>query len=210
MYKRQVLKNAICCDEYAYNETARNEIRTQYQAKDKLVIGNVGRFSQQKNQMYLVDIFSEIRKIHKDSVLWLVGDGELRPQIVEKIKQLGLINSVKIFGMVDNTGELYQAMDVMVMPSLFEGLPMTGVEAQACGLPCVFSDTITREVDVMGSPFLSLEESKAEWAKTAVRAAGRYKDNGKARRSFGKELAEHGFDIRVEAERLEEMYVGMM
>lgn len=204
------MKNAICCEEYAYNEATRSKIRTQYQAEDKLVIGNVGRFSQQKNQMYLVDIFSEIRKIHKDSVLWLVGDGELRPQIEEKIKQLGLINSVKIFGMVDNTGELYQAMDVMVMPSLFEGLPMTGVEAQACGLPCVFSDTITREVDVMGSPFLSLEESKAEWAKTAVRAAGRYKDNGKARRSFGKELAEHGFDIRVEAERLEEMYVGMM
>ena len=204
-----VLKNAICCDEYAYNETARNEIRTQYQAKDKLVIGNVGRFSQQKNQMYLVDIFSEIRRIHKDSVLWLVGDGELRPQIEEKIKQLGLINSVKIFGMVDNTGELYQAMDVMVMPSLFEGLPMTGVEAQACGLPCVFSDTITREVDVMGSPFLSLEESKAEWAKTAVRAAGRYKESGKERRSFGKELAEHGFDIRVEAGRLEEMYEEM-
>lgn len=204
-----VLKNAICCDEYAYNEAARNEIRTQYEAKDKLVIGNVGRFSQQKNQMYLVDIFSEIRKILKDSVLWLVGDGELRPQIEEKIKQLGLINSVKIFGMVDNTGELYQAMDVMVMPSLFEGLPMTGVEAQACGLPCVFSDTITREADVMGSPFLSLEESKAEWAKTAVRAAGRYKESGKARRSFGKELAEHGFDIRVEAERLEEMYEEM-
>ena len=105
-----VLKNAICCDEYAYNETARNEIRTQYQAKDKLVIGNVGRFSQQKNQMYLVDIFSEIRKIHKDSVLWLVGDGELRPQIEEKIKQLGLINSVKIFGMVDNTRELYLSL----------------------------------------------------------------------------------------------------
>ena len=112
--------------------------------------------------------------------------------------------------MVDNTRELYQAMDVMVMPSLFEGLPMTGVEAQACGLPCVFSDTITREVDVMENPFLSLDESKTEWAKTAVRAAGRYKESGKARRSFGKELAEHGFDIRVEAERLEEMYVGMM
>ena len=66
-----------------------------------------------------------------------------------------------------------------------------------------------REVDVMGSPFLSLEESKAEWAKTAVRAAGRYKESGKARRSFGKELAEHGFDIRVEAGRLEEMYEEM-
>lgn len=204
-----VLKNAICCEEYAYNEATRSKIRTQYQAEDKLVIGNVGRFSQQKNQMYLVDIFSEIQKIHKDSVLWLVGDGELRPQIEEKIKQLGLINSVKIFGMVDNTRELYQAMDVMVMPSLFEGLPMTGVEAQACGLPCVFSDTITREVDVMGSPFLSLEESNTEWAKTAVRAAGCYKESGKARRSFGKELAEHGFDIRVEAGRLEEMYEEM-
>ena len=86
---------------------------------------------------------------------------------------------------------------------------MTGVEAQACGLPCVFSDTITREVDVMENPFLSLDESKTEWAKTAVRTAGRYEESGKIRRSFEKELAEHGFDIRVEAGRLEEMYEEM-
>ena len=110
---------------------------------------------------------------------------------------------------MDNTKELYQAMDVLVMPSLFEGLPMTGVEAQACGLPCVFADTITREVDVMGNPFLSLEKDPKEWAVAAIDAAERYEKAGEKRRSFDKELAEHGFDIRVEAGRLEEMYEGM-
>ena len=204
-----VLKNAICCEEYAYDESVRKQIRAQHQAEGKFVVGNVGRFSQQKNQGYLVEIFASIQKKQKNSVLWLVGDGELRPQLEEKVKELGLISSVKFFGMVDNTKELYQAMDVLVMPSLFEGLPMTGVEAQACGLPCVFADTITREVDVMGNPFLSLEQSSTEWADVAIEAAGRFEKEGKKRRSFDKELAEHGFDIRVEAGRLEEMYEGM-
>lgn len=205
-----VLKNAINCSEYAYKEAVRDRIRAQYQAEDQLVVGNVGRFSQQKNQICLIEIFAEIQKIHKDSVLWLVGDGELRPQLEEKVKELVLISSVKFFGMVDNTKELYQAMDVMVMPSLFEGLPMTGVEAQACGLPCVFADTITKETDVMGNAFLPLESSHEEWAKEAVKAAGRYEAAGEKRRSFEKELAEHGFDICVEAGRLEALYAGMM
>ena len=205
-----VLKNAISCEDYAYDEAVRDRIRTQYGAKNKLIVGNVGRFSQQKNQIYLIDIFAEIQKIHKDSVLWLAGDGELRPQIEDRVKELGLISSVKFFGMVDNTRELYQAMDVLVMPSLFEGLPMTGVEAQACGLPCVFADTITREVDVMGNPFVPLADTPEVWAEAAVKAAARYETAGESRRSFERELAAHGFDIRVEAGRLEEMYEGMV
>ena len=197
-----VLKNAIAYEDYLYDETLRQDVRMREGVTDKLVVGNVGRFSQQKNQTFLIEIFAKIKELHPESVLWLAGDGELRSEIEEKIQTLGLTEDVKLFGMVKNTKELYQAMDVMVMPSLFEGLPMVGVEAQASGLPCVFSDTITREVDVVGCPYVSLQEPTEVWAKAAIETAGR-----KERRGYPNELDELGFNIRLEAKRLEELYL---
>lgn len=197
-----VLKNAIAYEDYLYNEVLRNEVRKREEAKDKLVVGNVGRLSRQKNQTFLIEIFAEIKERYPDSVLWLVGDGELRDGVEAKIEELKLWDSIVLFGMVKNPSELYQAMDVMVMPSLFEGLPMTGVEAQASGLPCVFSDTITREVDIVGCPYLSLDAPAEEWAKTIIEMAGR-----KERRSYPKELDELGFNIKLEARKLEDLYL---
>ena len=197
-----VLKNAIAYESYMYDESVRTNLRKELQVEDKLVVGNVGRFSQQKNQIFLIEIFAKIKEIHPDSVLWLLGDGELRGEIEAKIKALGLQDSVELFGMVKNAKDFYQAMDVMVMPSLFEGLPMVGVEAQASGLPCVFADTITREVDVVGCPYLSLQESVDVWAKAAIELAG-----AKERRSYPKELDVLGFNIKLEAKRLEEYYL---
>jgi len=200
-----VLKNAIAYEDYLYNETVRSQLREQEDAKDKLVVGNVGRFSLQKNQTFLIEIFAKIKELHPNSVLWLLGDGELRGQIEEKIKDMGLSDSVKLFGMVSNPKDYYQAMDVMVMPSLFEGLPMVGVEAQASGLPCVFADTITREVDVVGCPYISLGAPLEEWAKAVIKVAKLGK-----RRSYPKELDELGFNIKLEAKRLEELYLSML
>jgi len=197
-----VLKNAIVCEDYMYDEAMRLQVRKQESVEDKLVVGNVGRFSLQKNQTFLIEIFAKIKELHPNSVLWLLGDGELRPQIEEKIKEYGVGDSVKLFGMVSNPRDYYQAMDVMVMPSLFEGLPMVGVEAQASGLPCVFADTITREVDVVGCPYISLEAPKEEWAKAAINVAKMGK-----RRSYLTELDELGFNIKLEAKRLEELYL---
>ncbi len=197
-----VLKNAIAYEDYLYNEAMRKQIREIENAEEKLVVGNVGRFSLQKNQTFLIEIFAKIKELHPNSVLWLLGDGELRTEIEEKIKSLGLESSVKLFGMVSNPKDYYQAMDVMVMPSLFEGLPMVGVEAQASGLPCVFADTITREVDVVGCPYISLGASTEEWAKAVVTVAKLGK-----RRSYPKELDELGFNIKLEAKRLEELYL---
>ena len=197
-----VLKNAIDYENYLYDESLRKEVRGREGITDELVVGNVGRFSQQKNQIFLIDIFAKIKELHPNSVLWLVGDGELRAEIEDKIKALGLTEDVKLFGMVKNTRELYQAMDVMVMPSLFEGLPMVGVEAQASGLPCVFSDAITREVDIVGCPYLSLQEDVETWAKAAIRLAGK-----KERRSYPSELDELGYNIKLEAKKLENFYL---
>lgn len=197
-----VLKNAIAYEDYLYDETLRNEVRKREGVLEKLVVGNVGRFSQQKNQPRLIEIFAEVKKLRPDSVLWLLGDGELRQEVEAKIKELNLQKDVKLFGMVKNTKEYYQAMDVMVMPSLFEGLPMVGVEAQASGLPCVFADTITREVDVVGCPYVALTDSNEVWAKAVIEAAGK-----KERRSYQKELDELGFNIKLEAKRLEELYL---
>lgn len=197
-----VLKNAIAYEDYLYNPAVRERIRMDMQIGDKLVVGNVGRFSQQKNQIFLIEIFAKIKELHPNSVLWLVGDGELRGEIEEKIKRFNLENDVKLFGMVNNAKELYQAMDVMVMPSLFEGLPMVGVEAQASGLPCVFADTITREVDVVGCPYISLEDSVEVWASASIEMAGK-----KERRSYPAELDALGFNIKLEAKRLEELYL---
>ena len=197
-----VLKNAIAYEGYLYNPVVRERIREEMQCKDKLVVGNVGRFSLQKNQTFLIEIFAKIKELYPNSVLWLLGDGELRGEIESKIKSFGLEEDVKLFGMVKNAHEFYQAMDVMVMPSLFEGLPMVGVEAQASGLPCVFADTITREVDVVGCPYISLDASVETWAKEAIRMSGE-----KERRSYPAELDALGFNIRLEAKRLEELYL---
>jgi len=197
-----VLKNAIAYEGYLYDPAVRERIREELQCGDKLVVGNVGRFSLQKNQTFLIEIFAKIKELHPNSVLWLLGDGELRSEIEAKIQRFGLEEDVKLFGMVKNAHEFYQAMDVMVMPSLFEGLPMVGVEAQASGLPCVFADTITREVDVIGCPYIALSEPVEVWAKAAIDMAG-----AKERRSYPAELDALGFNIKLEAKRLEELYL---
>ena len=156
------LRNAIDLGRFGYRPQVRAKLRAEYGLNDKLVVGCVARLMAQKNHTRLLDIFAALKKVRPDSCLLLVGEGELRAELEAKAARLGIAQDVKFLGVQSDTSVWYQAMDVFVMPSLFEGLPVVGMEAQASGLPCVFSTGVTEEVLL-----------RPDFAGTAGRSMGR-------------------------------------
>lgn len=164
-----ILHNALDLNVYQFDEQARNNIRKEFSSSDNVkIIGHVGRFSKQKNHTFLLDIFSEIHKKNPDTVLMLVGKGELEDKIKEKIKALNLEDSVIFTGVRSDIPALLSAMDVFVFPSFYEGMPNTVIEAQATGLPCLIADTITKEANVTGLVRYMPLKAPEEWAKEAL------------------------------------------
>lgn len=164
--------NAIEIDKFLFNENVRMKKRRELGIKDEIVIGHIGRMSYQKNHKYLIDIFAEILKKRNDSILLLIGVGEKLDDIKKYVEKLGLSEQVRFLGNRADVDELYQAMDVFVMPSLFEGLPVVGVEAQFSGLSCIFSDQVPEEVNFTNKAmFISLNEKKDVWADKVIEAA---------------------------------------
>ena len=165
-----VLNNAIDAEAFSYDVEKRRRIRTQFGLEDSVVFGHIGRFFEQKNHAFLIDIFSEISKQCENAKLMLVGDGELKEQISRKVLDKGLKDKVIFTGVQEDVVPFYQAMDVFLFPSLYEGLGMVAVEAQATGLPCIISDKVSREcilVDELVS-VCSLEDEPSVWAKCAI------------------------------------------
>ena len=143
----KIIHNAIDVEKFKYDPEARKKLRKEIGIKDSdFVIGHIGRFVEQKNHRFLIDIFAEVKKEKKNAKLVLVGQGPLREEIEEKVKNLGLEKDVFFLGQRSDTNKLYSVFDVFCLPSLYEGLPVVGVEAQANGVPCVFSDRITKEI----------------------------------------------------------------
>jgi glycosyltransferase EpsF len=142
-----ILPNAIDPDRFKFSEKSRREIRTRYGIKDDdFVVGHVGRFYPQKNHEFLIDVFSEVRQQKVNAKLLLLGDGPRQEIIRHKVESLGLTESVIFAGLQNDTAPFYSAMDIFAFPSLWEGLPLTLVEAQYAGLPCVVSENVTKEV----------------------------------------------------------------
>lgn len=164
--KVSFLHNAVDLGVYHYYDDTRNDLRKEFGLENKTVIGHIGRFMQQKNHSFLLDVFNEIRKKNTNAVLMLVGgNGDLEQQIKEKIDRLGIEDSVIFTGVRSDVPQLLSAMDVFVMPSFYEGMPNTVIEAQATGLPCVIADTITKEANITGLvEYLPLTESAEYWA----------------------------------------------
>lgn len=201
-----IMRNAIETQKFLFSEDLRERIRRKYNLENKTVIGHVGRFNVQKNHRRLLDIFKEYLKFDASSVLLLVGEGELENEMKEKAKNLGIFENVIFCGLCENVNELYMAMDIFVMPSLFEGLPVVGIEAQATGIPCVFSSVITDEVVLSDfSVRVPLEESNGKWAQTIFELLKRENN-----RENGKNIVVNaGYDIITESKRIENLYLQM-
>lgn len=201
-----LLNNAIDLDKFKYDEKLRKKKREELGIKDDtLVIGHLGRFVAQKNHTFLIDIFNEIHKKNNNSILLLAGQGPLMGDIKNKVKELNLEDSVKFLGQRNDANELYQAFDVFLLPSLYEGLPVVGVEAQAAGLLCYLSDDMTKETKVLDiTKFMSLNNTPEEWADNILDDVKKYK-----RIDTSKEMTAKNFNIKEEAKKLEEYYLNL-
>lgn len=200
-HKFQIMNNAIDAKKFIYNEEVRKQKRVELGVEDKFVIGHVGRFNLQKNHEFLVKRFADFAKTNEDAILVLIGNGELQEKIKEMAKEYGIETKVKFLGLREDIPQLLQAMDLFLFPSLFEGLPVTLVEAQAAGLPCVISDMITDEIMITDQiSKVSLSGNTSLWNQEIAKY--RYSK----RKNTIEDIIEHGFDIEKNARWLEEFY----
>lgn len=165
----QIICNAIDPSKFYYCPEVREAKRKELGLEKRYVLGHVGRFCYPKNHEFLVKIFAEVLKKEQTAVLMLVGTGEKEEKILELVDRLGISDSVRFMGSRNDVHELYQAMDVFVMPSLFEGVPLVGIEAQFSGLPCVFSERVPQEVMfTKDCTFLELGILPEKWAEQII------------------------------------------
>ena len=195
----KIIHNAIETEKYAYDSVTRKQIRETYNLENRYVIGHVGRFQFQKNHEFLIDIFYEYLKLDSRAVLMLVGQGEEEDAIRQKVINLGIEKSVLYMGVRTDVNRLLQAMDVFLLPSRFEGLPLVLIEAQTSGLKCFASkDVITEAADLTGNvEFISLKEDADIWAGKIYSQSEQFLN----RAQYVKLIIEAGYDIRTEADK---------
>lgn len=199
----RIINNAIDTQLYTYDKKKRERVRKQFHiAEDVFVIGHVGRFNAVKNHVFLIDVFARIREIKRDTILLLVGDGDLHKDIENRVNELGLSGSVIFTGVRSDVYAMLQAMDCFVFPSLYEGVPVTLIEAQASGLPCFVSDGVPMECDKTGLvKQTSLSTSIDGWVKKILKCVNT------DRRDTHNEIVESGYDIVANACWLQEYYL---
>lgn len=198
----KVIYNAIDVGRFTYNEKVRRQVRAQLGIDTELVLGHVGRFQYQKNHPYLLEVFAAVCKKQPDARLLLLGEGEDRPAMEEKCRRLGIADKVQFLGNRKDAERFYQAMDLFLLPSFFEGLPGVLVEAQAAGLHCFVSDTVTREAKATDLvTYLSIGEPPVRWAEEILKQADY------TRRDTAQELRRAGFDVRAQAQGYRQFYL---
>ena len=200
----KLILNGIDAEMHKFSQSARDSIREQYDLGSRKVLLHVGRFNIQKNHKRLVRIFSEYLKREPEAVLMLVGEGELFDDVKALVKQKKLENNVLFLGLRKDVPELMSAADVFVLPSLYEGLPVVGIEAQCSGLPCVFSSEITTETDISRrSRFVALEADDKEWADAIDSALDTEYDRNDAK----SDIVSSGYTIQATARIMERLYL---
>lgn len=196
-----IIPNAVDAREFAFNEDKRANKRRELGLRDEFVVGHIGRMSYQKNHAFLLKIFNEILKREPKSILLLVGVGEKEGDIRKKAYDMGIIERVFFLGNRSDVADLYQAFDVFILPSIFEGVPVVGIEAQFSGLDCFFSDTVPSEVSFSEKcHFLRLSDNEVEWAEEVLNSSFCPKE----RRA--KSLLDSIYNIEIAESKLSHIY----
>lgn len=200
----EVINNGIEANKYKLNEKIRIEKRKELKIEEsEITIGHIGRLTEQKNHKFLIEIFSKLHERNNKYKLFIIGNGELEEKIKEQIKALNLEKNIIMLGVRKDVNEILQAMNLFVFPSLYEGLPVTLVEAQGAGLKCFISDTVTKEIDLECglTEFISLEKTSEEWADIID------KNREYIRKDTIESLKSHGYDMTENAKNLEDRYI---
>lgn len=198
----KLIKNAVDTAKFAFQPELRRIKRKELGiAENAFAVLHVGRFEQEKNQAFLLDVLTELIKEESNAVLIIVGEGSLRKTVTERAAEMHLTDAVRFTGARNDVNEILSAADSFVLPSFFEGLPVSGIEAQTSGLPCIFSDRVTTEIDVTGNcSFVPLSDS-ALWANTLLQC------KNKPRTDKSDTVRGAGYDIRQQAKELEAFYL---
>lgn len=202
----KILNNAIDAKQYVFSASSRNDIRNELKIDtNAFVIGNVGRFHSQKNQIFLIDVFKVVHDQNENAILLLVGDGDLRNDILERIKYYKLGDSVILAGVRDDVPQILSAIDVFVFPSIFEGLGIVAIEAQAAGLQTICADSIPKEANITELfQYMSLDDSVEKWASSILKY-----ENGYERKNMSNEIKKRGYDILSSSEWLRQFYLNL-
>ena len=200
-----IINNGIDIEKFKYNADTREKYRRDLDLNDNFIIGHVGRFHFQKNHIFLLNVFKEFVAKHDDARLVLIGDGEEKENVKAFIMQNGIEDKVLLLGLRDDVNDLMQAMDVFVLPSVFEGLPIVGIEAQCAGLPCIFSNTITRELELTkNASFLSIKKEDCNQWVSKLDALYFSEFN---RNDASSIITEKGYNIKNEALKLKKFFI---
>jgi glycosyltransferase involved in cell wall biosynthesis len=200
--KTLIIKNSVNVNDFKVNGDLRREIRNDLGLKEELVICHIGRFTAQKNHEFLINLFQKVNEKLPQSILLLIGEGDLKPTIENKVISSGLSSSVKFLGERKDIPMVLQGVDLFILPSLYEGFPVVLIEAQAAGLNCVVSDAITNDIDLTGGVnFIGLNDSIEKWVDEIVSLTPTRVDTTKV-------MKLKGFDNKTNAKMLSDVYLG--
>ncbi len=198
----KVIKNAVDTSVFFYNMKTREKVRKELGLDDKLLVGTVGRLSEQKNPFYIVEIINKLCQINENIRFIHIGDGKLKEKVKEKIEEYSLRDKYLLLGLQKNVSDYMNAMDYFILPSKFEGFPIVLVEAQATGLHCMVSDNITNSCDLTGNiEFLSTDIQPQEWAERILN------DIKYNREDCSKKIIEEGYDINCISEEIQKFFL---
>lgn len=199
-----IIKNGIDTSKYTFNKVIRNQIRKELNiSENQILLGHVGFFNKQKNQLFLLQCFHEILKLNPQYKLILIGDGPDHNVITKRIEELHLKSHIILTGLINNVNEYINAIDIIIMPSLYEGLPLSMIEEQANGLYCIVSDSITKEADITGNvKYLPLQQGPLLWANTIYKIQPFTHNRELTSKEAIEKISNAGYNINDEAKKV--------